>query len=318
MKLFSRKQADRPVRRRAGDVRREAAERRLDTQEARSSQQLFRRNRTLTGSLSSNVASASEHRADLQSPRIHAHHLARRRRSLLVLFTGVLVVCGLLGFVLFNFTARTEVVASEASITARQERYQGAIEQYLLRHPLERMRVFLNNDRLQASVLDQLPEVASVQAVGSAGIGAGRFHITLRKPVASWMIGTTQYFVDAEGVSFQQNYFSPPTVKIVDQSGIAQATGTAIASRQFLSFVGRTIAVASTYHLTVEQVIIPSGAIRQIQIVLGGYEYPVKLSLDRPAGEQVEDMKNALSYLSGKGIKPVYVDVRIGGKAFYK
>ena len=319
MKLFSRKQTERPTRRMARDASaQQAGDRRTEATATHASSQLFRRNRTLTGSLSSHVSSASEHRADLQSPRIHAHHLARRRRSLLAIFAGVVLVCGLLLFVLFTFTARTEVSAGAVSIAGQQKRYQDAIEQYLLRHPIERVRVFLNNERLQASVVQAVPEVSSIQSAGSAGIGVGRFHIVLRTPVASWMIGSTQYFVDAAGVSFQRNYFAAPAVKIVDQSGVAQTTGTAIVSRQFLSFVGRTIAVAHSYNLTVEQVVIPSGAIRHVNVMLAGYGYPVKLSLDRPAGEQVEDMKNALGYLAGKGVKPQYVDVRIAGKAYYK
>lgn len=315
MKLFSRTHTDAPNRRQATRSGRHAAA--AETEPA--APHLYRRNRTLTGSLSSRVSSASEHRADLQSPRIHAHHLARRRRSLLAIFMAVLTVCGVLGFILLNFTARIDVVASGGvSIGSHQQRYQKAVEHYLLVHPLERLRVFLNSERLQASVIEQLPEVATIHAQGSGGFGASVFQVTLRKPVASWMIGTSQYFVDAEGVSFQLNYFAPPAVKIVDRSGVAQAAGTAIVSRQFLSFVGRTISVARTYQLAIDQVIIPSGAIRQIEVMIAGYDYPVKLSLDRPAGEQGEDMKNAITYLASKGIKPAYVDVRISGKAYYK
>lgn len=316
MKLFSRKQTEQPARRLAGDERRNTAKQRLATDV--SEQRLFRRNRTLTGSLSSNVVSATEHRADLQSPRIQAHHLARRRRSVLAIFFIVISVCGLLVFILLNFTAQAHVTARDGGVAIEQDRYSQAIEKYLMQHPVERLRPFLNQERLNESVSRSLPEVSAIQSDGARGIGTGEFGVSLRKPVASWMIGTTQYYVDANGVSFQKNYFAPPSVKIVDQSGIPQTSGTAVVSRQFLSFVGRAIAVAGTFRLEIEQVIIPAGSIRQVQIVAVGHSYPVKLSLDRPAGEQVEDMQRALTYLAGKEVTPAYVDVRVSGKAYYK
>ncbi len=278
----------------------------------------FRRNRTLTGSLSPRVTSASEHNADLRSPRVHAHDLTRLRRRIGGILGIVLGVSIVLVVVLFQFTARPAVVAADGSVALDTPRYEKVIDNYFGHHPIERIRPILNETRLNEYMSRMLPEVAMVHAVGSAGLGESQFTVAVRRPVVSWMIGTNQYFVDATGTSFKKNYYDIPNVKIVDQSGARDADGGTIASSRFLNFVGRTVSIAKDHQLVVEQAIIPPNTTRQIEIRVKGYDYPIKLSLDRSVGEQVEDAGRALVYFKGKGVTPSYVDVRVPGKAFYK
>lgn len=318
MALFSKKPKDVPRRRRAAEIqaneaRQETAERSLLSQNT-----TFRRNRTLTGSLSSQVASASEPQADLKSPRTHAHDLARRRRKVGGVL-GVVVLCVIfLAVLLYEFTAFPTVTAADGSVALQKERYQKAIDEYLSRHPIERLRPVLNKERLNDYIEHTLPEVSSVAPEGFAGFGASNFSVEVRKPLVGWLIGATQYYVDSVGVPFQVNYYDVPQVRIVDQSGVQQAAGTAIASSRFLNFVGRSVSVANDYGLKVEQAIIPAGTTRQIALKIQSHAYPVKLSLDRPVGEQIEDMQRTIAYLDEKKLNPQYVDVRVSGKAFYK
>jgi hypothetical protein len=314
---FSKKKSDAP-RRRQGVV--SDAVRRDDQEELKQlSNTTFRRNRTLTGSLSSQVSSAGESpQSDLQSPRTHAHHLARQRRRL----SGVLAVVAVVGLalagLLYEFTANPVVAASDGAVSLQKSRYEKVVDDYLSRHPVERLRFVLDKERLNDFVTHELPEVVSVNPEGSAGFGASSFSVTLRKPLVSWLIGSTQYYVDASGVPFQLNYYDIPIVKIVDQSGVQQSAGTAIASSRFLNFVGRAVSEAQSYEMNVDQAIIPANTTRQIELKLKDHAYPVKLSLDRSVGEQVEDMKRAVSYMDANNIKPQYVDVRVSGRAFYR
>ncbi|MFZ1360866.1 MAG: hypothetical protein WAS27_02480 [Candidatus Saccharimonadales bacterium] len=278
----------------------------------------FRRNRTLTGSVSPQVGSANEHNADLRSPRAHVHSLSRLRRRLGAMLGVVAGVSVLLIVLLFQFTARPAVVSADESVALDASRYTQAINTYLGRHPAERVRVMLDEARLNEYMTRVLPEVASIKALGSAGFGESQFSVAVRRPLVSWMIGTDQYFVDATGVSFTKNYYDIPDVKIIDQSGARQADGSTIASSRFLNFVGRTVSVAKDHQLEVEQAIIPPSTTRQIEIRIRGYAFPLKFSLDRSVGEQVEDARRALEYFTAQGITPEYVDVRVGGKAFYK
>lgn len=313
MAFFSKKPQDVPRRRR--DVPSDGGGR--ETEPA--SGATFRRNRTLTGSLSSRVTSAGDSsRADLQSARTQAHHLTRQRRKISSIFVGVLGACLLLAGLIYELTARPVVTATDGGVPLQNERYIAAIDEYLTRHPVERLRFVLDKDRLNEYIQRTLPEVSSINQEGFAGIGSSRFSVTVRKPIAGWLIGKTQYYVDATGVPFEVNYYETPNVRIVDDSGIQQAAGTAIASSRFLTFVGKAVAAASQYKLQVEQAVIPPDTTRQLQLRVAGHNYPVKLSLDRPVGEQVEDMQRVIVYLDTKKIVPQYVDVRVSGRAYYK
>jgi hypothetical protein len=308
-----------------GNKRNEAPRRRqLTTNQAadqkaeRAGKALFRRNRTLVGSLSASVGSASELQGDLRSPRAHVHHLTAHRRRLTSILFAVVASAGVLVWLLYEFTAGIAVSPNMSSIIIDQDRYKNAINDYLGQHPVERLRFVLNEDQLTNYLHQTLPEVETATVTGSAGFATSQFKVTFRQPIAGWLIGSKQYYVDKYGVAFQQNYFDQPSVKIIDQSGVPQTTGTAVASGRFLRFVGRTVDLARASGLTVEQAIIPTGTTRQVEVKVTGRTYPIKLSLDRPVGEQVEDMQRAIAYFDSKQQSPQYIDVRVSGKAFYR
>lgn len=316
MSLFSKKSAaDVPRRRQAnsGDERRER-------QAAREADQnyTFRRNRTLTGSSSSSVSSATETSGDLQSTRTQAHHLARHRRKLGSVLGGIIVAILVLSALIFDLTVQPVVTSRDHGVQLDESRYEAAIKEYLTSHPFERLRIALDHQRLTNYLHEVTPEVATVTQEGFAGFSKSEFSLAVRQPIAGWVIGGKQYFVDETGVPFEKNYFSVPQVSVVDQSGIQQSAGTAIASSRFLTFVGRTVSLAAKQGLVVKQAIIPLGTTRQLEVQLEGRAYPVKLSLDRPVGEQVEDMKRAVGYFDAKKQSPQYIDIRVSGKAYYK
>lgn len=315
MALFSKKpQPDiAPLRRQTpGSVPAERA-----TEESLSRRYAFRRNRTLTGSASAQVTTVSESNAQLKSSRVQAHDLVRQRRrigSVLGLtLLGVLVLSGLV----WQFTAQPIVRLSDHS-QSLDASYTQAVEDYLSRHPIERLRFLLHEDGLSAYVQSVTPEVAAIRQDGSAGFGKSTFVITMRQPIAGWSIRGVQQYVDASGTSFLRNHFATPQVQIVDNSGIQVETGQAVASNQFLGFVGRVVGLSNTQGHPVTQVVIPQNTTRQIELHIQDVPYPVKLSIDRPAGEQVEDMSRALGWLKKRELKPSYLDVRVSGRAFYK
>lgn len=318
---WSKRRRDTPPRRRSHDAGAGSRERRQGEiprrTEGRGSA-LFRRNRTLVGSSSSAFGSASELTGDLRSPRAHAHHLTAHRRRLggmLILVAGA--AC-LLTWVLYEFTATIHVLPTTSSIILQPERYQRAINDYFASHPAQRLRVLLDKTQLEGYLQHAVPEVEAITSVSPAGFTASRFIVVFRQPVASWLIGSDQYYVDKYGVPFQSNHFAQPSVKIIDRSGIPQTTGAAVASSRFLRFVGMSVDVARTYGLTVKEAIIPANTTRQIELKVMKHPYPVRLSLDRPVGEQIEDMKRAIRYLEKRKIVPDYIDVRVAGKAYYR
>ncbi len=289
-----------------------------DVKKMTRSRSLFRRNRTLTGSSSAIIGSANEHGGDLRSPRAQAHHLAAHRRRLVSLFVVVTVTTMSLAWLVYEFTARTYPIASSAVMSLDRERYQKVLDDYFAAHPIERLRILIDHDALNAHMHRYAPEVKFVTPDGSAGFAMSRFVLTLREPLAGWSIGSARHYVDDSGIVFDKNYFEEPSVKIVDNSGVPQQGGAAAVSGRFLNFVGRTVVIGREYDMTVIEAVIPEATTRQIDIKIEGREYPVKLSLDRPVGEQLEDARRAIGYFDSKGVKPEYIDVRVSGKAYYR
>jgi hypothetical protein len=220
-------------------------------------------------------------------------------------------------FLVSQFTAGAAVRATDVSIQL-DSNYATIIESYLTSEPLERLRFMTDTNHLTQYVQAKAPEVANVTLDGSAGIGKSTFVFTLREPTVGWTINGKQQYVDTTGTAFTRNYFTTPAVQVVDKSGVQVEAGQAIASNRFLGFVGRAVALAKQQGFIVTQVIIPEGTTRQVALQLHGLRYPIKLSIDRGVGEQVEDMARAVRWLKARGLSPQYLDVRVSGEAFYR
>lgn len=310
MALFSKKQPDMPRRRQ-----------RINEQPGEvtpvQDHYTFRRNRTLTGSASSHVSSANESAGQLKSPRVHAHDLSRKRRHLGVLFFGTLFCAAGIFFLISQFTAGV-VVRSDDITMQLDPIYENTIQDYLSERPVERLRFLLNETELDRYLQSKASEVSSVHVEGMAGFGKSSFVVVMRTPIAGWSVAGQQRYVDAAGVSFGRNYYNAPAVQIVDKSGIPTQPGQAVASNRFLGFVGRMVGQAKEFGYTATEVIIPERTTRQVQLRVEGVSFPTIVSIDRGAGEQMEDMARSIRWLKERAITPEYLDVRVSGKAFYK
>jgi hypothetical protein len=313
MALFSKKNTPQPRRRQS-----DAPQRQPTSAADLDDRYLFRRNRTLTGSVSPHIVSATEQTADMQSPRVQTHHLVRKRRHVGLLFFSALLVSGILVLLLQQFTA-TVALTSNTPTPIDVKPYENRIQTYLNERPIERLRFLLNTEQLAGYLQAELPEVLAVRAEQAVGFGKSNLHITMRKPVVSWELPATgRHYVDTNGMTFTHNYFSAPEVEVLDQSGAQIEAGQTIASTRFLSFVGRLVGAMHAQDATITQLILPPGTTRQIEMRLKDVAFPVKVSIDRPVGEQAEDATRAVQWLKGRGLQPLYLDIRIGGKAYYK
>lgn len=316
MPLFSRKRSSNvppPRRRRSFDGA--ASEQRADRERQSA---LYRRGRTLAGSTYHTLKSAEPHALSNATPREKVHHLTQLRRKLSFVLSCSLVVILLLLVFLQQFSAGVDVQFRGSPRAVDTTPYEQAIQDYLAQNPLERLRFNMNREQLNNFVIDKLPEVERIEPAGYSRPVESRFDVTLRKPVVSWQVEDKLYFVDAHGVSFTKSVYPTPVVKIVDNSGVAHTSGTAIASARFLAFVGRAVALVEKNGLNVTQVAIPAGTSRQVALSLANKPYTVVMSIDRSAGEQVEDMVRTVQYFDTRGRAPQYIDLRVKGKAYYR
>lgn len=282
----------------------------------------FRRNRTLTGSLSSDVASANEHRSELQSTRVQSHHLKRHRRRLLVALLVVATIVAGLAWLIWQSVVSVQIMAQNgASQPLNTKPYTDEIERYLSSHPFERNRTTINTTDLTAYVQEHgFPEIKSISLdAHHNAVGTALFDVVMRQPVVSWKTGATRLYVDGDGVAFARNYYSEPAVEVIDQTGIQAVHNQVLASNRFLGFIGLVIGHLREQGYSATKVILPADTTHQLLVSIQGVPYPVKFSVDRAAADQAEDAARAIRYLVSKGITPAaYLDVRVSGRAYYK
>ncbi|MGK2896670.1 MAG: cell division protein FtsQ/DivIB [Candidatus Saccharimonadales bacterium] len=279
----------------------------------------FRRNRTLTGSSSPLVASTNELDAELRSPRAHTHHLSKRRSHILRRFVVALVACAALYILISQFIAEVGISSGTAVLSeSKTGEYIATINSYFGDHPAGRLRPYLNTHELQDYVKAKHPEIASVALDQSGELGYAIVNVRLRQPVARWVIEGETDFVDADGVVFAYTPFERPAIEIINNNTAAGLPHNVTVSHQFLSFVGQVVGRAEKQGLIVTKATIPLLTVRQLEIQVSGVGYPIKLTTDRPAGEQVEDAIRVVRHLGEHNITPQYVDVRVAGRAFYK
>lgn len=313
--LFKKKSVNQPQRR---DIAR-ARQRQAEEDGGGADRYSFRRSQTLTGSASSSVSTLSEHSAQLKSPRVKSHELTRQRRRLIALLAGCVLLAAALYTVVYQFTATTVESIDGSAMTSAKADYATRIQAYLNGRPLERLRLLTDNANLTTYLQQEYPEIDTASIDGRTGFGVSHVSLAMRKPVAEWSVNGRDLYVDQHGIAFMNNYYPDPAVKIVDHSGVRVQDGQTLVSNAFLSFVGRVVGAATTLeHVPVTQITIPPGTTRQIEVTVGGVSYPAKMTTDRSAGEQVEDMVRTIKWLQTRGIEPKYIDVRVKNEAFYR
>lgn len=279
----------------------------------------FRRNRTLTGSLSPNVGSAGESSSELRSARVQHHDLRAHRRRLGVHLLISLLAAGALVWALYQFVVSVHIVAN-TPVVVDKVYYEKQIQDYLNANMWQRFRSTIDVEALTHYMQTHgSPEILGVKSdTDPDGFAAIRITLNIREPAVSWRAGATVLYVDDQGYAFKRNYYAEPEVTVVDQTGIQAVNNQVLASERFLSMIGKVIGRMKAEGYTVTQVVLPADTTRQLLISAMGVGYPIKFSVDRPAGEQSEDAARAIRHLSKRGTKPKYLDVRVGGKAFYK
>ncbi len=275
----------------------------------------FRRSRTLTGSISSHVTSAVEHASQLRSPRLEEHDLRGHRRKLSVLLTGVIMGSVMLAWVVDNTVAFVEPDASSNTTPAHME----IVESYMNAHPMERLPFLLNTTQLAAYVQSRAPEVATVSINGDGIYMKHSVSISERTPVAMWTLGPDVYYVDASGVAYQQKGLTTQNLlQVKDETGLPLASQR-VASRRTMQFIGRVVStLQADASMRVAEVILPTGQLKQIDIVLENRPYRIKLHSDRAPAGQAADVLSVLRHLDSQSVVPQYIDARVEGKAFYR
>lgn len=298
MRLFGKKKSS-PTRREI------AAERRAISEGVDGT---FQRSRNIT---------ARQPLPDEPTERQASWNLKRRRQRLMRRLLMVVAFMAVVFVLLTQLTASIIVEAAGTKSDTDRDVYATTLNDYYKSRPVERLRFMINPSDLHDFFIEKAPEVQSIKLSG-AGIGKTRMQLSFRRPTAQWSSGGKVYFVDDQGVTFEKNYFDTPSIVVKDESGVPASAGQEVINRRFLSFLGQSVAYFRKVGLTVDQVILPSDTVRQVEFRIEGKPYAVKMTVDRAAEAQVDEAVNAMSFLDARGQTPGYIDVRVDQRVFYK
>lgn len=102
-----------------------------------------------------------------------------------------------------------------------------------------------------------------------------------------------------------------PTVEIIDEAGTGITT-------RMKEYVGQIEGDFAELGYTVNRAVVPAGKNREIDVFLNGYEYYIKLNIDRGTAVSAEDAARMVRYVSERDVRPSYIDVRVKGKGYFK
>lgn len=103
-----------------------------------------------------------------------------------------------------------------------------------------------------------------------------------------------------------------PEMKIVDDNHSEQISSRV---KEYLYFLENDLRDLGFMPL---RAVLPAGKMREFDIDIEGITPYFKVTIDRDAAVTAEDISRMVKYLEENNLEPVYVDVRVDGKAFYK
>ena len=251
------------------------------------------------------------------SERSENQKLVIRRRKLGAFFVILAIFISLISIFLFQFISKVSIVSNESK-SQNLIKYEKSVEEYLNINPSERILSNLNKNALLESLQKDYPEVLSISDIKFNGLTSYKIYLDFRKPVASWLVDSKEFFVDSEGISFSVNNFEKPSLNIIDDSGAIVSNGKNVASSSFFSFIGKLVSAANKQGLEVSKIRIPPLSLRQVEVSVEGISYFARMSTADSAEGQIINFKKAIEYFRTHKISPNYIDLRIEGKGYYK
>ena len=268
----------------------------------------FQKNRTLVSR--TGEPSGSERQA--------WRNLRQKRRRLIVTLVGVLAGAGMLMLALMQFAGKVQVQTPTPMKEESTSVYVAILNEYFAERPMERFRGLVQEDALQDFFSVKAPEVKTVSITSGTELATATLRLTFREPVAQWSSSDRTYFVDDMGVTFERNFFAPPSVVVKDESNIQAEAGVEVINQRSLGFLGYVVSGFREHGMTVQEVTLPENTLRTMVVHLEGRATTVQMTIDRDAKAQVEEAVQALQYLDVKGEAPGYIIVSVDQQVFYK
>ncbi len=259
-----------------------------------------------------------------RTPRFKGAFKKLGRTHVLGILCALIVLLLLVGL---NTTPKVELTGDQTGRTFLQDPsvYQKAAQKLLASSFLNANKLTIDTADISTKLEQQFPELRAV-SISLPVIGRQpSLYVQAATPI---LVLTTQhdgqFVVDDSGralgqVTARTKLPDDPALPIVsDQSGIEVQSGHVALPPSAAQFIAETVAQLHAQKINISSWTLTGGG-NELDAQVSGAKYFAKFNLQGPARQQAGTLAATLQYLSGKHIIPAqYIDIRVGGRAYYK
>ncbi len=262
-------------------------------------------------------------RAQVLNPaaeRLRGFWLQRFGLGILVIVAGVCLVTSL--SVSANVKIQQIGANPQSSLFHNQSEYQTVVDRLLADSYLNHNKITINTARLSNELLRRYPELASATFALPLISHRPVLYISYTRPALIVHNQSGSFVLDSSGKVLAPT--SPEAVTlglsgITDKSGLALALNKQVLTSSNVQFVRMIAQGLQAKHISAAEYILPASS-SELDVTLTGKPYYVKFNLAADnALQQLGSYLAVEKHLTGQRIIPGrYIDVRVGGRAYYQ
>jgi hypothetical protein len=246
---------------------------------------------------------------------------SKRGKKLLIKIADLLAVALLIFLVIHSLIVSNDakVIASDTSYHT-QTNYQDSAKHYI-KSLRNRNKVTFDTAAIVRSYQNDYPEVKATSVELPIFSQKPVIRLQISEPSFFLRSGDKEYLIDASGRAVAYSY-QYPKVKglpiIIDQSGFTIKKGQPVLSDDNIAFIKAVLAHCVSNGVKVQSITLPASA-SEMDLRTSDRPYFVKFYLGGDSAVQIGQFLAARHQFDQKNSQPTeYLDVRVGGKVFYK
>lgn len=234
----------------------------------------------------------------------------------------------LISAILFSFwlesSPRLVISNVPGSVGRGSTEYQRAVTDHWKKSPLNHVKFLVNTGSFSANIQNQFHELQEVW-VRLPLLGSTPTIVLIpAKPALVLVSEGKPYYISSSGkvmapVSDMLKNDLKNLAVISDDTGMQATAGKYVLSGSYVDFLAALQKQLTAEGLEVQSIILPAGAVNQVDVRLAGQQYYIKFQFDTDPRQAVGSYLAAKARLEAeKSSITQYVDVRVEEKIFYR
>ena len=213
--------------------------------------------------------------------------------------------------------------SEDATLLQSSNVYQDAVKSMLIKSIFNKTKLTINTDKLARELKNKYPEIAEVAI--NIPIAGHRLLFEIepaKKAVILDTIKSGSFVIDDNGraVVLTSDVADIKVLnipKVIDETGLEIKVGQSVMKKEDVMF---TLSLNRQIQSTNRQIrIIKMSKFNELHVYLADKNYYIKFNLNSDVALQIGAFLAVEGKLSQEGVTPSeYIDVRVGGKVFYK